>query len=404
MAEERGRSVDKKQLVSSSFKTDIVVGVDHSGKIIKFNKESEKISGYSKYEVLDKNFLDFLTPDRYSKQWKKSFSSAKKNKLIEDFKLPLRTRNGHEIMISWSTFPVSDDESKVKDISFVGRLISNWDDAKESNIGQVENISKNFNESDDFYKIFKQMEKKNQELEKLNLELEKKLKEKKSKKEKTGQSFSIFPNVSLSNKKKEEVENIARELDDRKIALDKLQTKLNNEKRSINEQRNWFVKWREKLESLEFEIEKRNQSITRKDQFQSEKNIEPKTNIDAGEKTGEMEKDQNIFTEIDDSAVIIQRGILKQANEEFAKLLGYNLDEIVNKSLFDFICYEGFPGLEEYYLERLKGEGVSIYETVFLTKDNEKISVEVETKPTIFDKDKAEMAVIKKINKKEKQK
>jgi PAS domain S-box-containing protein len=402
MVEETQRSENKKQLVNSSFKSDIVIGVNRSGKIIKFNKESEKISGYSKYEVLDKNFLDFLTPDRYLKQWKKSFSSAKKNKLIEDFKLPLQTRNGHEIMISWSTFPVSDDESKVKDISFVGRLISKWDDAKESNIGQAENINKNLNESDDFYKIFKQIEEKNQELEKINSDLEKKLKKKKTKNEKTGQSFSFFPNISLGNQKKEELENMARELEDQKLALDQLQTKLNNEKRSIDEQRNWFVKWREKLESLEFEIEKRNQSISSKEKFQSEKNIKPKTNIPVEEKTGEIEKDQDIFAEIDDSAVIIQRGILKQANEAFAKLLGYSLDEIVNKSLFDFICYEGFPGLEEYYLERLKGEDASIYETVFLTKDNEKISVKVQTKPTFFDKDKAEIAIIKKVNKKEK--
>mgnify|MGYP005623852807 CR=1 FL=1 len=383
-------------------RSDIVISINNHGEIIKTNEECEKVSGYSKYETLNKNFLDFLAPERYSKQWKKIFESIKKNKLINDFKLPLLTRNGHEIMISWSSFPVTNGQGNVGDISLVGRFVTAWNDAMESNIGQAKNVSLGLNENEDFFKIFKELERKNQELEKLNLELEKKLKKTKSKKTKKEtedksildlQKFSIgFKN----KKKKEDVENLIKELDERKKILDQREAQLNEEKRTIDEKRNWFVKWREKLEALEFEIEDRQQDLLKKEKISSEPIIESKNEID------EIKGEPNVIDNINECAIVIQRGILKQANESFANLLRYNNDEIIEKSLFDFICPEGFPGLEEYYLGRLKGDDVSVYETVFLTKDNDKVFVEVNTKPTTYKNDKAEIAIIKKIEKKQK--
>ena len=97
-------------------------------------------------------------------------------------------------------------------------------------------------------------------------------------------------------------------------------------------------------------------------------------------------------------------GVLKRINDSFANLIGYEFKEIVDKSLFDFILPEGFSGIEEYYLNRLKGEDVSVYKTVLLTKNNEMISVEVYTKPTFFNGEKAEIAVVKKLNRKEENK
>ena len=383
--------------------SDIVIGINNNGEIIKFNEECEKVTGYSKYESLNKNFFNFLTPNRYSKQWKKLFDSIKKNKLIDDFRLPLLTKNGHEIMISWSSFPITNGQGNIGDISLVGRFITSWDDAKESNIGQAKKVGTNLNENEDFYKIFRELEKKNQELEKLNLDLEKKLKKikiKKSKKQSEGKSNLDLRNFSIgvgSKKKKEELENFIRELDGRKRSLDEREAKLNKEKKIIEEQRNWFVKWREKLESLEFEIENRNQDMLRRKELSSKSTINSKS-----ETSDITDETTPLLDEIDDCAVIIQRGILKQANDSFAKLLGYDASELVEKSVFDFVCPEGFPGLEEYYLGRLKGDNVSIYETVFLTKDNDKIFVEVSTKPTVYNNDKAEIAVIKKIDKKQK--
>ena len=67
----------------------LVLSIDRDGKIVKFNKECKQTSGYSKDEILNRQFFDFLIPDRYLKPWKNTLNSVRKNKLIDDFRLPL---------------------------------------------------------------------------------------------------------------------------------------------------------------------------------------------------------------------------------------------------------------------------------------------------------------------------
>jgi PAS domain S-box-containing protein len=101
-----------------------------------------------------------------------------------------------------------------------------------------------------------------------------------------------------------------------------------------------------------------------------------------------------LLDKIPQSAAIVQRGILKQINSSFVSLLGYAMDEVVEKNFFDFIALEGLADVEKYYLDRLKGENVTAYKTVFSTKDNNKISVEISIKQTIYNGEKAEIAII----------
>jgi hypothetical protein len=75
---------------------------------------------------------------------------------------------------------------------------------------------------------------------------------------------------------------------------------------------------------------------------------------------------------------------------------------VLNKSFFDFISSEGFYEIEQYYLNRLKGEDVSFYNTIFLNKNNNKIPVEIKAKPTFFNGENAEIMIIKKLKDNEK--
>ena len=68
--------------------------------------------------------------------------------------------------------------------------------------------------------------------------------------------------------------------------------------------------------------------------------------------------------------------------------------------MFNFIAPEGLVDLEKYYLGRLKGSNKYTYETVFSTKDNSKIMVEVSIKPTTYNGKKAEIAIIKELKNK----
>jgi PAS domain S-box-containing protein len=95
-----------------------------------------------------------------------------------------------------------------------------------------------------------------------------------------------------------------------------------------------------------------------------------------------------------DSAAIVQRGILKKINEPFAKLLGYSEKDLIDRSLLDFVAPEGFSAIEDYYLDRLKGGEVTRYETVFLTKDDKALPVELVYRPSSFDDMKADLIIV----------
>ncbi len=385
---------------------DLIFTIDKEDKIIKFNEECEKISGFLKYDVLNKSFLDVLIPNEYNSQWKNILFFVRKNKLIDDFNLPIVDRSGKHIMISWSSFPVKDFGGKIGDIGFVGNIIqvkkenvikSNYKSNIEGDKGDY------FNE---FEKVLKNFEKEKIQLEKKNLLLQKKLERKKGKNTDEKQidpiSKSLYQVSDFfgGRKKKEEMHAMFHELDQREKHLNKLEVKLEKDKQKITEQKKDLIKWRKKLEKLESEVESRIKWVENK-----EKAIESyiATNINEDSSKSKLnnqsieEYKYGTINNIDGCAAVVQRGIFKEVNSALAELLGYKINEIVEKSIFDFIIPEGFSGIEKYYFERLKGENVSYYDTMLLTKDNVRLSIEVNTKPIILNGEKAEIAVFKKL-------
>ncbi len=407
----------------------LVLSIDNNKRISKFNKECELVLGYSKREALNRPIFDFLIPNRYVDQWKYLVDHSRKNNMMDNFKLPLLTKQGHEIVISWSSFPVKNARNVIVDISLVGKLVSSVKESKEPFIefSEIEtkeitvdslfkdNIKKEKIENyEELNKMINNLKRKNSALEKINKNLEKNLKSLKTRiehyKEKedehkrpgdyVGKSLYTFSEIVGSKKRKQEFENMMHDLDDREKMLNKLESKLLKDKIKVNEQVNEFKKWRKKLESLEKEIENRQKEL-----FTQEKLLTDKIKA-SGDIAIEVPKEEKVMEyhdlidKIPDSAVVIQRGILKHVNDSFANLIGYDVNEILNKSLFDFIILEGLSDVQEYYLNRLMGVDVSAYETILLTKDNNKISVEINTKPTFYNGKKAEIAVIKTINSK----
>jgi len=484
----------------------LIIGIDKNKKIIQFNKECEKITGYSRYEALNKEFFDFLIPGRYFKEWKRMFDSARQDEVINDLKLPWLTRQGQEVMVSWSSFPVEEVEGEMEDICLVGKLIIPDFNEKESllenikgaiedkesiiefiksglenkadvvdktdreryekdekvfNLGKNRVIFKNvvsagskkiyetgkkkipsrkeekktpiktkpvqivkekkidvkYKHPIESYrgldKIIQELKKKNKKLEKENKKLEKNLKSLRSslsniKKDKKSKIPALFD--PLSNKsKREELENMIHELDERKIMLDNLEAQLTNEKENINKKRDEFFKWREKLELLEDEIENRRKELVDQermfdDRFVSSSDLSIRDKFVEGDggstfdfkSDEELSEPHKILDKIPECAAIVQRGILKQVNRPFIELLGYDTkDMLLDKSLLDFIASEGLSGIEEYYLNRLKGVAVSTYETILLTSDNRMIHVEIITKPVVYNGEKADIAVVR---------
>ena len=227
----------------------------------------------------------------------------------------------------------------------------------------------------------------------------------------------IFPLPGFLTKRgrwKEMESRIDHDLDERRHLLETLEKHLIQEIEYLDKKREEFSKWREKLEKLEEEIEERRKELVRQEQefrdqimsFSNKKtggiaaDVEgtPLSNEIPISKEKIMDYSDTDLEEIPYSAAIIQRGIIKQVNQSFIHLLGYSVEEIIDKSLFDFIVPEKLDDVKKYYLCRLKGEDVSTYETLLSTKYDKK-TVKISVKPTVYNGEKADIAIIQELNK-----
>ena len=162
-----------------------------------------------------------------------------------------------------------------------------------------------------------------------------------------------------------------------------------------------------KLEQLEEEIEQRRKLLVNREKQLRErftpsyKSIRPNgardTIISDTSCRQETKERPLLLDEIQECAAIVQRGMLKEINGSFAQLLGYEADELIEKSLLDFVVPEGLAEIGRHYLNRLKGKDSSTYEVVFVTKDGEDVAVEVAIRQTTFNGEKAEVAIFKKV-------
>jgi PAS domain S-box-containing protein len=219
--------------------------------------------------------------------------------------------------------------------------------------------------------------------------------------------FTFFSDPFKFKRQHRELTLQKQQIEVRTNQLNAFEAKLMNERKTFNARVEEFSRWREKLELLESAIEKRRQELMKQEGVLLERVAV--TTREPISKKPEIVKStvptisnyHELLDKIPQSAAIVQRGILKQINSSFVSLLGYAMDEVVEKSFFDFIALEGLADVEKYYLDRLKGENVSAYKTVFSTKDNNKISVEISIKQTIYNGEKAEIAIITCLNQQE---
>lgn len=464
-----GKKEEKYKNYVSNAENFLVISIDKNGKIVYFNKECEKIIGYYKSEVLNKNF-DFLIPNHYYDQWMELLEFVKQDNKITDLKIPWQTRDGKEIITSWDIAPIENQGAGVDNIGLVGKLMNvegndtGYDSVNKDEVENIENKNyavynfgnkriiftnpkktQNYNTNDkeslglkeksgevDYKKIIKDydgkklkkayenydktsrsadyLEKKVEDLEKENNRLKKLNKSKKYDSSTDFKKvFSKWSNFLVEvigiNKKRTEFNNMIQELDERKQVLNDLEIKINNEKKEINRCIDDFVNWREKLEFLEEEVEKRRLDVIRQEKIFEQKLteslkhnicVQTDSNVEPAE-SGDNYRD--VFGRISESAVLVQRGILKNINQSFADLVGFKYEELLDKSFFDFIAPEGLSGMEQYYMDRLKGVQVSCYDTVFIDKNDEKIFVQVEIKPVLVDGEKAEVFIVKEIKK-----
>lgn len=97
----------------------IVVQLDAEGNVVLINKGVEYITGYTREELIGKNWFSILVPkDKYPHVWKVFEDLTKKDKLLEYFENPILTKSGEERVISWRNSILKKDNKIIGTLSF----------------------------------------------------------------------------------------------------------------------------------------------------------------------------------------------------------------------------------------------------------------------------------------------
>ncbi len=97
----------------------LLVQLDKEGNVLLVNDAVEKITGYSKKEILGKNWFEILVPiEKYPHVWKLFEDFKKRNEVVEVFENPILTKDGKERHISWRNSVLKKDGEVLGVLSF----------------------------------------------------------------------------------------------------------------------------------------------------------------------------------------------------------------------------------------------------------------------------------------------
>lgn len=97
----------------------LVIGLDSTGNIQVFNKAAEDITGYTKAEIVGKNWFEvFIPKDKYPFVWSEFSKWQTSGQLSKTFENPILTKDGVERFISWQNSVIQAQGKMTGTISF----------------------------------------------------------------------------------------------------------------------------------------------------------------------------------------------------------------------------------------------------------------------------------------------
>lgn len=122
IAERSTELVNERNFISSVLDTTsaIVTVLDTEGRIVRFNRTSEKITGYRSDEVLGKPVWDILIPPAESEKTRKVFSDLTASMSQNTYENYWLTKSGEQRLISWSNSAICDENGQVQYIIATG--------------------------------------------------------------------------------------------------------------------------------------------------------------------------------------------------------------------------------------------------------------------------------------------
>jgi len=106
----------------------------------------------------------------------------------------------------------------------------------------------------------------------------------------------------------------------------------------------------------------------------------------------------SIVNQIDESAIIIARGVVKAANTQFASLIHQPIGDIIDQDFINFLAPEGYASFKSHCSKRLSGETSQNFNVVLYTRNHEKIPLQAMIKSTSINGEPIEITIFQKMD------
>ncbi|MCG3154570.1 MAG: Adaptive-response sensory-kinase SasA [bacterium] len=98
----------------------LIVCLNLAGEITLFNRKSEEVTGYSRYEVLGKNWFEIFLLEHLRPDVSEVFEAVVRGELPSQYENYIMTRRGDERLISWSNTVIRDERHAVSGVLAIG--------------------------------------------------------------------------------------------------------------------------------------------------------------------------------------------------------------------------------------------------------------------------------------------
>ena len=106
----------------------------------------------------------------------------------------------------------------------------------------------------------------------------------------------------------------------------------------------------------------------------------------------------SLVNQIDESAIIMHRGVIKAANNQFSSLVKQPIVDILDKDFIYFLAPEGYASFKDHCSKRLSGESSENFDVVLLSKKHEKILLQAQIKSRTVNGEPIEITIFQKLN------
>jgi len=105
------------------------------------------------------------------------------------------------------------------------------------------------------------------------------------------------------------------------------------------------------------------------------------------------DKYSKVLKNINESAVVISRGVVKAVNHSFTDMIGRPITDILDHNFIEFVAPEGFQKYKSHYLQKLGGESSTSFPIVLQSKKMDKIFLNASVKKLMIKETNIEVTI-----------